>query len=248
LVERFFREAEIAGKLSCPNVVRLVESGGSRATVPYLAMERLHGEDLAEYLRAHKRMPMRRVLTMLRQVGVGLDAARAAGVVHRDLKPRNLFLAKVGGEEVWKILDFGVSKLMTHEGTLTQGAIVGTPATMAPEQASGKHVDHRADLFSLGVIAYRAITGRPPFAGDSSVEILYKVVHTMPPRPSELAVVGEEVELVLALALAKNPNERFDSAADLAQAFDAASRGRLDGQLAARARRLIASMPWGFAS
>ncbi len=245
LVQRFFREAEIAGSLNCPNVVQLLESAGTNAPVPYLAMELLRGEDLADYLRAHKRMPMRRVLTMLRQVGIGLDAARAAGIVHRDLKPRNLFLAKIGGQDIWKILDFGVSKLLAHDGTLTQGAIVGTPANMAPEQASGDKVDHRADLFSMGVIAYRAITGRPPFAGDTSVEILYKVVHSMPPRPSDIAIVGEEVELVLALALAKNPADRFDTAADLAQALDAASRGRLDGRIASRARRVLETMPWG---
>jgi eukaryotic-like serine/threonine-protein kinase len=247
LVQRFFREAEIVGRLRCPNVVQLLESAGTNAPVPYLAMELLHGEDLAEYLRAHKRMPMRRVLTMLRQVGVGLDAARAAGVVHRDLKPRNLFLAKVGAQEIWKILDFGVSKLTAHDGTLTQGAIVGTPANMAPEQAAGEAVDHRADLFALGVIAYRALTGRPPFAGDTSVEILYKVVHTMPPRPSDIALVGEEVELVLAIALAKSPGDRFDSAAELAQALDAASRGRLDPAVAAKARSVLEAMPWGYA-
>ena len=246
LVARFFREAEIAGRLNCPNVVRLLESGGTDAPVPYLAMELLEGEDLADYLRAHKRMPMRKVLTMLRQVGVGLDAARAAGVVHRDLKPRNLFLARNSGQEIWKILDFGVSKLLAHDGTLTQGAIVGTPGNMAPEQAAGEKVDHRADLFAMGVIAYRAITGRPPFAGDTSVEILYKVVHTMPPRPSEVADVDAEVELVLALALAKNPAERFDSAAELAQALDAASRKRLDPRIAARARRVLEAMPWGY--
>jgi hypothetical protein len=246
LVQRFFREAEIAGRLNCPNVVRLLESAGTTAPVPYLAMELLHGEDLAEYLRAHKRMGMRRVLTMLRQVGVGLDAARAAGVVHRDLKPRNLFLAKVGGQEIWKILDFGVSKLLAHDGTLTQGAVVGTPANMAPEQAAGENVDYRADLFAMGGIAYRAITGRPPFVGDTSVEILYKVVHTMPPRPSDVAIVGEEVELVLAIALAKNPADRFDSAAELAQALDAASRGRLDPSVAAKAHSVLAAMPWGY--
>ncbi len=247
LVQRFFREAEIVGRLNCPNVVKLLESAGTTAPVPYLAMELLHGEDLAEYLRAHKRMPMRRVLTMLRQVGVGLDAARAAGVVHRDLKPRNLFLAKVGTQEIWKILDFGVSKLLAHDGTLTQGAIVGTPANMAPEQAAGEKVDHRADLFALGVIAYRALTGRPPFAGDTSVEILYKVVHAMPPRPSDVAIVGEEVELVLAIALAKSPDDRFDSAAELAQALDGASRGRLDERIASRARSVLEAMPWGYA-
>jgi serine/threonine-protein kinase len=246
VVERFLREAKITSSLRVANVVRVLEASPADAPIPYLAMERLRGEDLATFLRAEKRMGTRRLLTMLRQVGVGLDAAHAAGIVHRDLKPRNLFCARSErSDEVWKILDFGVSKLESGEGTLTKGQIVGTPAYMAPEQARALEVGPRADLFALGVIAYRALTGAPPFSGDTSVEILFRISHAMPVRPSSLAKLTEETDLVLAIALAKDPRDRFASAAELAQAFDAASRGRIDPALAARARSLLGELPWG---
>ena len=243
LVQRFGREARIVGQLSTANVVRVLEVSPPDTRVPYIAMEKLLGQDLTDYLREHKRMGVRGVLAMLRQVGVGLDAARAAGVVHRDLKPRNLFLARQGSQEVWKILDFGVARLAGEE-TLTVDQIVGTPNYMAPEQANGVAVTHRSDLFALGVIAYRSLTGRPAFEGESTAEILYKVVHTMPPRPAGVAPLPPDFDLVLAIAIAKAPDDRFDSAAEFAQALDAAARGRLDSTLRAKAQRLLSKLPW----
>jgi eukaryotic-like serine/threonine-protein kinase len=246
VVDRFLREAKVTSSLSSINVVRVIEASAADAPIPYLAMERLHGEDLATYLRGKKRMGARKLLTMLRQIGVGLDAAHAAGIVHRDLKPRNIFCSRTRGEsDVWKILDFGVSKLDSGEGTLTRGQLVGTPAYMAPEQARAEPVGHRADIFALGVIAYRALTGSPPFSGDTNVEILFRVSHAMPLRPSDLAKLPEEIDLVLAVALAKDPQDRFETAAQLVHAFDAASRGRIDEHTAARARRLLEGLPWG---
>jgi serine/threonine-protein kinase len=243
LVQRFVREARIVAALTTPNIVRVLEVSPPEARVPYLAMERLVGQDLTDYLREHKRMGLRAVLTMIRQVGVGLDAARAAGVVHRDLKPRNLFFAEQGTQQVWKILDFGVARLAGEE-TLTVDQIVGTPNYMAPEQANGEPVTHRSDLFALGIIAYRTLTGRPAFEGENTAEILYKVVHTMPPRPTRVAPVPAELDLVLAIALAKSPDDRFDSASELANALEGAARGRLDANVRARAQRILAKLPW----
>jgi serine/threonine-protein kinase len=250
IVERFLREAKLTSALSVANVVRVIEASAADAPIPYLAMERLHGDDLATHLRDTKRMGMRKLLAMLRQVGVGLDAAHALGIVHRDLKPRNIFCArgKKAGDDVWKILDFGVSKLDSGEGTLTGGQIVGTPAYMAPEQARALPVGPRADVFALGVIAYRALTGSPPFSGDTNVEILFRVSHDMPARPGDLIRLPPEVDLVLAVALAKAPEDRFGTASQLAQALDAASRGRIDGALTAHANRLLAALPWGASS
>lgn len=244
LVARFVREARIVASLKAPHVVRVLEVSAPDARVPYIAMERLVGADLTDHLREHKRMSLRAVLTMIRQVGAGLDAAKAAGVVHRDLKPRNLFLARTGtAQESWKILDFGVARL-TGEETLTQDQIVGTPNYMAPEQASGGEVTYRTDLFALGVIAYRVLTGRPAFEGETTAEILYKVVHAMPPRPTAVAPVPPDFDLVLAIALAKVPGDRFDSAAHLADALDAAARGTLDAALRTRAQALLARLDW----
>jgi serine/threonine-protein kinase len=243
LVARFVREARIVSTLKHANVVRVLDVSGPDARVPYLVMERLQGLDLTDYLREHKRMSVRATLTMIRQIGAGLDAARAAGVVHRDLKPRNLFLAKVGSQDNWKILDFGVARVAGEE-TLTQDQIIGTPNYMAPEQANGAVVTHQTDLFALGVIAYRALTGRPAFEGATTAEILYKVVHAMPPRPTAVAPLPQDLDLMLAVAMAKDPADRFQTAADLAQALDAAARGRLDAALRLRGERLLAKLDW----
>jgi eukaryotic-like serine/threonine-protein kinase len=246
VVDRFLREAVLTSALSSPNVVRVVDASKPDAPIPYLAMERLRGEDLATFLRDHKRMGTKKLLTMLREVAAGIDAAHAAGIIHRDLKPRNLFCARAeGGGEIWKVLDFGVSKLDTGEGTLTRGQLVGTPSYMAPEQARAEAVSPRADVFALAVIAYRALTGSPPFTGETGVEILFAIAHAMPLRPSELVTAREEVDLVLAIGLAKDPKDRFATAGEFAAAMQAAARGRIDAELASRARSLVDALPWG---
>jgi len=246
LVKRFLREAKIAASLRVPNVVRVLEIGGLEAELPYIVMERLIGEDLGQLLGRERTLNMAKTVALVRQVGAGLLAARAAGIVHRDLKPRNLFLAAPpeGGPVAWKILDFGVSKLIDGEGTQTRD-IVGTPGYMAPEQAKGGEVTHQTDLFSLGAIAYRALTGRPPFSADHVVELMFQVTRAMPPRPSELVKVSPDVDLVLAIALAKSPLDRFDSGEELAVALDQAARGRLDPALQERAQAVLAKQPWG---
>lgn len=244
-VQRFHREAKLAASLEVVNVVRILAVADVDAAIPYIAMERLRGLDLADWLREHRRMSMSRLLGMIRQIGVGLAAARAKGIVHRDLKPRNVFLCKEGDQETWKLLDFGVSKLVNEDHTLTREKIIGTPTYMAPEQVTAGKVTHRTDLFALGVIVYRAMTGRPAFAGDSEGQILYKVVHSMPPRPSEVVPVPSAVDDVMAIALAKDAADRFDSAEELADALEAASQGVIDPALSARAEGILAQHPWG---
>ena len=243
--QRFLRESELAASLRVPNVVAVLDRSGPGAAVPYIAMERLRGKDLAEILRERSRLGMRETIELIREIGHGLDAARRAGIVHRDIKPRNLFRAEQqDGTVRWKILDFGVSKLAS-EATLGTHHIVGTPSYMAPEQARGDELSHRTDLFSLGVIGYRALTGRPAFSGDGLESILFDVLTRMPPRPSEAASrLSSDVDLVLAIALAKDPWERFDSAAELADALENAARSRLPNALRDRARRLLDEHPW----
>ncbi|MCE9574693.1 MAG: serine/threonine protein kinase [Deltaproteobacteria bacterium] len=242
---RFIREAEIAASLDVPNVVRVFAIAGPDDEQPFLAMERLHGDDLAGILKRSPTLPIAEVAALVAQVGAGLAAAHAVGIVHRDLKPGNLFLAEVGDARVWKILDFGVSKLADGGGTLTQGHVVGTPAYMAPEQARGGELDYRADLYGLGVIAYRAITGRPTVANADVPAMLYDVVYRMPARPSSLVGCPPAVDAVLAIALAKEPAERFASGAELAAALTAAAAGELSPARVARARRILATAPWG---
>jgi hypothetical protein len=226
LVERFHREMAVVAKLDSPHVVKVFELSPPTAPVPYIAMERLHGTDLASRLRTEPRMPSDELVVLLDQVARGLEVARLAGIVHRDLKPHNLFLHE---GRIWKILDFGVAKVLGSEGTLTGEGIVGTPQYMAPEQASGGQVTHLADVYALGAIAYRCLTGRSPFKGKDLAELVYQVVHTPPMRPGVLGRVPTPIEDVLAVAMAKDPRRRFPSALSFAQAFIAARRGRPAG-------------------
>jgi serine/threonine-protein kinase len=254
LVRRFMREAEIAASLDVPNVVRVHEVGGLDARLPYIAMERLSGEDLSDHLRRRGRLSLSEVLRLVREVGAGLAAAHDAGIVHRDIKPRNVFFADVSpGKRTWKILDFGVSKLLHDDGSLTLDRIVGTPGYMAPEQASGRAVTPRTDIYALGVIAYRALTGRPVASSAGMGETLVQVMVGMPPAPSVArperprdaeGALHTDVDLAFAIALAKEPDERFETGADFAMALDLASRGRLPLSLRLRAERLLARHPW----
>ncbi len=225
VLARFQREVEISSALRSRHVVRVLEVGDDATPVPYFAMELLRGVDLGGWLRERGRLPLDEVVELVRQVALGLDDARRAGIVHRDLKPQNLFRADEVGRTgpTWKVLDFGVSKLAGHGGTLTQGFVVGTPQYMAPEQAAGDDVDHRADVYSLAAIAFRCLTGRPPFAGADAPALLYQVVHTAPPRASDLVALPASVDDVLARGLSKRPEDRPATAPALAEALAAAA-------------------------
>jgi eukaryotic-like serine/threonine-protein kinase len=243
LVRRFLREVRIAASLDSPHVVRVLEVGDESAPLPYLAMERLQGEDLAQILRKKERLGEIEVVDLVRQVGRGLEVARGAGIVHRDLKPQNLFLTN-DAPPVWKILDFGISKLGDTGGTLTDGVAVGTPQYMAPEQARSGDVGPAADMYGLGAVAYRALTGFQPFKGKDVAEVLVAVMVSAPVRPSALAKLPRDVDLVLAIAMAKDPKDRFESGAALADALEAALAGRLESKLRRRAAKLIEDSPW----
>jgi serine/threonine-protein kinase len=245
-VARFAREARAVVNVESPHVVSVLEVSGEDAPVPYLAMERLSGSHLGQVLQHKRRLELREVVELVQQVGAGIDAARAADIVHRDLKPQNLFRAETRGQpSAWKILDFGVSTLAQASGTLTQGQAIGTPTYMSPEQARGKPVDYRTDVYALGAIAYRALTGHPAFSGAEVPSILHDVVFRVPVRPSALADVPEDIDLVLALALAKRREDRFDSGGELGDAMLAAVRGGVDDELRRRAERAVARYPWG---
>lgn len=244
-LRRFLREAEVASALESRHVPKVFGLGQAPDGAPYIAMELLQGADLARRLRNDRRLKMREVLKLATQVAAALEVARERGVVHRDLKPQNLFLAEEGGARIWKVLDFGVSKLKETHGTQTRGGAIGTPSYMSPEQAQGRDVDHRTDIFALGVIVYRALTGRPAFTGSDSISTLYNVVHVQPVQPSTFVRVSHDVERVLAIALAKDRERRFGSAAEFAAALEAAADSRLAEPLRASADALIEQRPWG---
>ncbi|HEY5922501.1 MAG TPA: serine/threonine-protein kinase, partial [Kofleriaceae bacterium] len=216
------REMSFSVQLSSPHIVQVFEVSPPDAEVPFIAMERLRGSDLATRLRNELRLSLDELTELVQQVARGLDVAHAAGIVHRDLKPHNLF----SHGDRWKILDFGVAKVMGSEGTLTEGAIIGTPNYMAPEQAAGLTVTHLADIYALGAIIYRCLTGRAPFSGDGKdiAGLIYQVVNLPPPRPSSHGSIPRGVEDVIAVAMAKLPQARFQSARELAEEFTAVQR------------------------
>lgn len=243
-LERFFREAKVASTLRSRHVVKSLGRGQAEDGAPFIAMEFLRGVDLAERLRDEKRLDLPEVVELVEQVASALTEADSSGIVHRDIKPQNLYWS--GPEGIWKILDFGISKVREATAQLTQGAAIGTPSYMSPEQAQGIEVDHRSDVFSLGVVAYRSLTGRPAFTALDSAVTIYNVVHMQPAAPSDSgALILPDVERVLALALAKDRTRRFGTASAFATALAKAAKNQLDPRVTRDADRLIAEQPWG---
>ena len=240
-IERFLREVRAASALESPHVVRVLQASTSEDLVPFLAMEHLKGQPLNDLLRKRARLSADALSNLVDQIAGVLELARAAGIVHRDIKPHNLFCTDDGN---WKLLDFGIAQLGEGGGTLTQGGVVGTPAYMAPEQAKGEPVDHRADVYALAAVVYRCITGQSPFTGRDAASVLYRVVHEMPVRPSAAANVSPAIDAVLALGLSKSREARFQNAAELATAFAQAVRDVLPHDLRGRATAIVRQRPW----
>ena len=220
-VRRFQNEASIISKLRHPNTLKLVDSGKVPDGRLYIATEFLTGAPLDVVLRARSMDPLR-VLRLLRQICGSLSEAHAHGVVHRDLKPANIFVEPVTGQEVAKVLDFGVAKLTQQSTETASGTIFGTPTYMSPEQASGETVDARSDLYSVGVIAYEMLTGRPPFRGSTPMSLLLKHIQEMPAPPSSLVPDGlpPAVEAFVMSLLAKSPEQRPHDAAEMVDIID----------------------------
>lgn len=242
-VERFLREAKATAAIPSSHVPRMVDVGTLPDGSPYLVLELLEGHDLGWHLRRSPALPLQQVVELVEHTAKALSAVRQAGVVHRDLKPANLFLTDTLPRQ-WKVLDFGLSKLL-GANSLTKDQAVGTPAYMSPEQVHGKDVDHLADLYALAAIAYRTITGRPPFVGDEIAKVLMDVLTKMPDSPSSFVKIPVEVELVLAIGLAKQKKNRFEKVEELASALRLASTGELDHKTRAKGWALLKQHPWG---
>jgi len=213
MLQRFRREAEIASRLGHPNIVEVLDFNTLPTGQPYIVLEYLQGETLAGRL-ASGRLQLEETLAITRQIGSALQAAHRAGVVHRDLKPDNVFLC-TPEEDVptrVKVLDFGISKIRGSQSLRTQDAILmGTPQYMSPEQATGKNttVDARTDVFAVGAIVYEMLGGQPAFAGGSLAEVVYRVVHGTPTPLRELApALPENVLSAVERALQKDPAAR----------------------------------------
>lgn len=219
VVARFQREARTASAIGDEHIVEVTDAGTTEDGRPWLVMELLLGQSLAAVAEATGPMPAARAIPIVRQVLRGLGAAHAKGIVHRDMKPENVFLVqKPERPDFVKIMDFGISKFMALTESKVRltatGAVIGTPVYMAPEQFLGQPIDHRVDLYAAGVLLYLLLTGRPVFSGSTET-LMYRVVHDRPAPPSSIAGSSRPAfyDALVAKALAKDPAQRFASAA-----------------------------------
>ena len=215
---RFRHEAQAAGRLSHPNIVSIYEFGED-AGITFIAMEYIEGRELKDYFDKNERFPLSEVVRIMTQLLDALDAAHRGGVVHRDIKPGNIILLPDGTVQV---ADFGIAHI--ESSNLTQaGSVLGTPSYMSPEQFMGQTVDGRSDLFSAGIILYQFLTGEKPFTGALTT-IMHKVLKEDPLPPSELNVqVPRPFDAVVRKAIAKRPDERFQSGREFSEALKAAA-------------------------
>jgi tRNA A-37 threonylcarbamoyl transferase component Bud32 len=221
--ERFLREARAAAVVRSDHVVTIHDVGEERG-VPFIAMEYLLGHPLDQFLRTHGDPPLGHVVRIGRETALGLAAAHKLGLVHRDVKPGNIWLEAPRGRV--KLLDFGLARAANEDTHLTtSGLVVGTPAYMSPEQARNGKVDGRSDLFSLGVMLYRLASGRMPFGGGSTMAVLTSLAVDVPPPVRRIrSAVPEPLEAVIAKLLAKNPDDRYQTAREVADALSKAGR------------------------
>jgi serine/threonine-protein kinase len=209
--ERFDREAKAANLVGHASIVRVLDTGERGDGVPFIVMEYLFGETLGDWLRREGTMPPHIALPVLAQTAAGLSAAHAAGIVHRDVKPDNLFLLGEPGEPyAVKILDFGLSKLAASKTVTQVGVAIGTPEYMPPEQVVGDRSDGRADVYALGIVMYRMVTGDLPFRADDDAVLLARQLLVPPAEPSEMRKgLDRATEGVILKALRKRPEHRY---------------------------------------
>jgi serine/threonine-protein kinase len=218
VLTRFQREAEVAASVQSPYVVDVYDVDRTADGRPFIVGEFLDGKEFANYLDEVGKMPVGPAVRIVRQICKALTAAHAKGVVHRDMKPENVFLTGDLERPIAKVIDFGISKMGDSPGTaLTKtGMIMGTPSYMAPEQARGERVDHLADVYAVGAILYCAVTGQRPFDRGDPTATLTAVLTQDPPRPRSIeASIPDSLEMVIQRAMAKRPQDRYASMAEL---------------------------------
>lgn len=210
---RFYQEAKAAGRLSHPNIVTIYDVGKS-GDVAYIAMEFLQGRELRDIMNDHGLLPVGQALDIAYQVAQGLAYAHEHGIVHRDIKPANIMVVRDGHV---KITDFGIARMASSAVHTQTGMVLGSPKYMSPEQVMGKAIDHRSDIFSLGVMLYEMLTGQAPFTGENVNAIMYQTLNSVPVPPGMLNHdVPEMLNFIVAKALAKKVEDRYQNAKDMA--------------------------------
>lgn len=210
---RFYQEAKAAGSLSHPAIVTIYDLGRSD-NVAYMAMELLEGRELRDWIASGQPMPIKLAVSVAAQVADGLAYAHERGIIHRDIKPANIMVLADGTA---KITDFGIARMRTSDVKTQTGMLLGSPKYMSPEQVIGQRIDHRADIFSLGVTLYETLTGQAPFNGSSLESLMYQTVHVPATPPTRLRPdLPQILDLILAKALEKKPEDRYQDARELA--------------------------------
>jgi serine/threonine protein kinase len=210
---RFYQEAKAAGRLNHPNIVTIYDVGKS-GDVAYIAMEFLEGRELRDVLKEGTLLPVEQVLNIVAQVAQGLAYAHEHDIIHRDVKPSNIMVIRDGNV---KITDFGIARMGSSSVRTQTGMVLGSPKYMSPEQVMGKTIDQRSDIFSLGVMLYEMLTGQAPFDGENVNAIMYQTLNAITPPPSTLnPSVPEMVNFIVAKALAKKVEDRYQNAKDFA--------------------------------
>ncbi len=249
-VARFEREARAAARLKSPHVVRVVDvdSDPARGGLPFLVMEYLEGHDLGTELRRRGKIPVPEAVDLALEAAVALAEAHAAGIVHRDIKPSNLFLCSESGVPVLKVMDFGISKLVSVPGETeltTTETTLGTPSYMAPEQLmSSRTIDHRVDIWALGVVLYRMLSGSLPFSADSATALAVQIATQSPTDLANIAPwVPPNLAGVVMMALERDPSKRPADAGAFARLLEPFGSGRvpLGAQLAGFVPRAVSS-------
>lgn len=247
MFNRFKREAKLPSSIGHPNIVEILDSGKSPEGVPFFVMEYLAGEDLAAILRRLGPLPWRRVFQIAVQLCSALGAAHEAGILHRDVKPENVFVSQGPTGDMVKILDFGIAKRTNREGSVITrvGAFIGTPEYMSPEQATGDELDHRVDIYGLGILLYQLIVGEVPFKSRDELEVLNMHAKTPPVRPAVAnphVRLPPEAESVILKALAKRREDRYQTAVEMATAMQIVL-GRYDEMATTDTPRLQMEIP-----
>jgi serine/threonine-protein kinase len=223
VVTRFQREVEAAAAITSPHVVGVYDVDRAPDGRPFLVAEYLDGEELGQLLERVGKLELGRAVRIVRQVCKALAAAHERNIVHRDVKPENVFLAGDPAEPMVKVLDFGISRIATESGgtALTRaGMVMGTPAYMSPEQARGERVDHRADIYGVGAILYTSLTGSVPFEREDAAATVVAVLTQEPPRPRAIQPsIPEALEFIIQRAMARDPDARYQSMRDLYEAL-----------------------------
>jgi len=213
---RFHLEARSAGRLSHPNIVTIYDLGESDG-MTYIAMELMEGSELQNLLREGQCMPVMETLNIIIQVATGLDYAHEHGIIHRDIKPSNIMVLK--GNLV-KIADFGIAQMDSWRLNTTHGKMLGSPQYMSPEQVSSHSIDKRSDIFSVGTLMYRLLSGKMPFTGNNTHAITYKILNEEPQRLSSLnPAIPDTLSSIVSRCLSKNPDDRYQNAHELAEAL-----------------------------